>query len=277
MKSINLLKILARTSWGANHSSLLTIYRSVIRSKLDYGSIVYGSARKSYLSKLEPIANAALRLSLGAFRTSPIPSLLALSGEPPLSIRRDQLALQFYYKLNSNIRNPAYSTIFNNRNFLFQRNPNTIQPLNLRLHHLTQTINPYNYSIAPYRLPKIPPWILYNPTILWNLLHSGNKTNCSPTVYVSAFNQIKDTYSAYTPVFTDGSKENNKAALAVIFPSKVYSQKLPYGTSIYTAELLAIRAALQYISRYSIKASITFTDSLSLLYNLLNLKNYTNH
>jgi len=29
-------------------------------------------------------------------------------------------------------------------------------------------------------------------------------------------------------------------------------------------ELLAIRAALQYISKYSIKASIIFNDSLSL-------------
>ena len=45
------------------------------------------------------------KLPHGAFRTSPIPSLQALSGEPPLSIRRDQLALQFYYKLNSNIKN----------------------------------------------------------------------------------------------------------------------------------------------------------------------------
>lgn len=75
-------------------------------------------------------------------------------------------------------------------------------------------------------------------------------------------------YSTYTPVFTDGSKENNKAALAVIFPAKVYSQKLPYGTSIYTAELLAIREALQYISKFSIKTSIIFTDSLSALQSL---------
>jgi len=33
----------------------------------------------------------------------------------------------------------------------------------------------------------------------------------------------------------------------------------PYGTSIYAAELLAIRAALQYISKFSIKTSIIFT------------------
>jgi len=40
------------------------------------------------------------------------------------------------------------------------------------------------------------------------------------------------------------------------------------GTSIYTAELLAIRAALQYISKFSIKTSIIFTDSLSAVQSL---------
>ena len=43
-------------------SDMLTLYRTLIRSKLDYGSIVYHSARKSYLQLLDPIANHALRL-----------------------------------------------------------------------------------------------------------------------------------------------------------------------------------------------------------------------
>jgi len=47
----------------------------------------------------------------------------------------------------------------------------------------------------------------------------------------------------------------------------VYSQKLPYGTSIYTAELLAIRAALQYISKFSIK-HLLFLQTLSVLQSL---------
>jgi len=112
---------------------------------------------------------------------------------------------------------------------------------------------------------------------LWNLLHFGNKTNCSPTIYISAFNQIKDNYSTYTPFFTDRSKENNNAALAVIFPAKVYSQKLPYGTSIYTAELLAIRAALHYSTSVNfLLKHLLFLQTLFLLYNLLNLKNYIN-
>jgi len=53
---------MVKAGYVASHSSLLTVYRSVICSKLYYGSVVYGSARKSYLSKLEPVANATLEL-----------------------------------------------------------------------------------------------------------------------------------------------------------------------------------------------------------------------
>ena len=61
--------------WGADKKVLLRLYRSLIRSKLDYGCVVYGSARKSYLRKLDTIHNQGLRLALGAFKTSPINSL----------------------------------------------------------------------------------------------------------------------------------------------------------------------------------------------------------
>ena len=52
----------------ADQETLLHLYRSLIRSKLDYGCIVYGSARGSYLRMLDPIQNHALRLWLGAYR-----------------------------------------------------------------------------------------------------------------------------------------------------------------------------------------------------------------
>ena len=43
-----MMKVLSNTTWGDDQTTLLQLYRSLIRSKLDYGSIVYGSARKSY-------------------------------------------------------------------------------------------------------------------------------------------------------------------------------------------------------------------------------------
>ena len=55
LKALNLLKVLSHTDWGADRTVLLQLYRSLIRSKLDYGSIVYGSARPSYISSLDTL------------------------------------------------------------------------------------------------------------------------------------------------------------------------------------------------------------------------------
>ena len=41
LKSLNIMKVLSHTTWGADRTTLLQLYRSLIRSKLDYGSIVY--------------------------------------------------------------------------------------------------------------------------------------------------------------------------------------------------------------------------------------------
>ena len=40
--------VLSHTSWGADQQTVLHLYRSIIRSKVDYGNIVYGSAHGSY-------------------------------------------------------------------------------------------------------------------------------------------------------------------------------------------------------------------------------------
>ena len=78
---------------------MLRIYRAVIRSKLDYGSVLYGNAPESVLSKRTPVHNAALRLCTGAFRSSPVVSIYADAGVPPLHIRRQQLLLQYYARV----------------------------------------------------------------------------------------------------------------------------------------------------------------------------------
>ena len=92
LKALNLLKGLSNTSWGADRTKLLKLYRSLVRSKLDYGCIIYGSARKSYLQMLDPIHNQGLRLALGAFRTSPFASLYVEADEPSLYSRREKVS-----------------------------------------------------------------------------------------------------------------------------------------------------------------------------------------
>ena len=98
-KSLNLLRVVAHTDWGADRKILLNLYRTFVRSKLDYGCIVYGSARPSYLKTLDTIHHQGIRLALGAFRTSPADSFLVEANEPSLKDRREKLSLQFGIKL----------------------------------------------------------------------------------------------------------------------------------------------------------------------------------
>ena len=88
LKALDIIKVVSNQEWGADKSVLLRLYRSLIRSKLDYGCIVYGSARPSYLKMLNTIHHQGLRLALGAFRTSPVESLYVEAGELPLEQRR---------------------------------------------------------------------------------------------------------------------------------------------------------------------------------------------
>ena len=103
-----------------DRSVLLNLYRSLVRSKLDYGSVVYGSARKSYLKSLNTIHHQGLRLALGAFRTSPVESLYAESNEPSLYTRREKLSLQYTTKLAANPKSPAHNCVLarNTKDFI---------------------------------------------------------------------------------------------------------------------------------------------------------------
>ena len=154
---MNLFKIIAHQTWGADQSFLLTLYRTVVHSKLDYGAIVYGSARKSYLKILEPVA----------YRTSPVSSLQVLAHEPPLELYREQLSLQYCTKLKSNTLNPAHKTVFRPLSSLYRNKPNAIPCLVYA--YSIPAINIIKLNIAPC-CSSPTPWLLTTPIILFDLL-----------------------------------------------------------------------------------------------------------
>ena len=134
--------MLSNTKWGGDRFVLHNMYRSLVRSKLDYGAVVYGSARKSYLKCLDTIHHQGLRLTLGAFRTSPTESLYADSNEPCLYIRREKLSLQYTTKLAATPQNPTYNCIFNPKYERFYNSkPMAIKPLGLRIQPLLEQAN----------------------------------------------------------------------------------------------------------------------------------------
>ena len=175
LKALNLLKVLAHTDWGADRNVLLRLYRSLIRSKLDYGCIVYGSARKSYLQMLDTIHHQGLRLALGAFRTSPVESILAEANEPSLYLRREKLALNFICQVKSNPNNPANDAIEPKYERLYERKPKAIRPIGLRMKTSIEDSGLTLDSIKHHTVPEIPPWIIKTPNVLLDLSNAKNQ------------------------------------------------------------------------------------------------------
>ena len=112
MRCLNFLKVLSAKSWGADSNILLRTYKTIIRPKLDYGSIIYNSASATSLKMLDGIQSSALRISLGAFHTSPIDSLQIETNEPSLHIRRKTLSLLYSPKIATRPDSMIYPYIF---------------------------------------------------------------------------------------------------------------------------------------------------------------------
>ena len=129
---------MSSTDWVANSTVLLNLYRLLIRSTLDCECIVYCSARPSYIMLLDTVHHQGLRLSLGAFRTSPVESLYVEANEPSLENRHIKLGMQYATKLKAYPSNPAYDCVFNPlcKN-VYDKQPNAIQLFGLRVKSLS--------------------------------------------------------------------------------------------------------------------------------------------
>ena len=110
-EALNLIRVVVHLKWGGDRDTLLILYRAIVRSKFDYGCIVYGTASNTNLRQLDSIHNSGLRLALGAFCTSPVSSLCTEANEAPLEERRLKLSMHYYVKTRACIDNPAHHAL----------------------------------------------------------------------------------------------------------------------------------------------------------------------
>lgn len=76
MKALNILKSLSRTKWSSDRHTLIKLHKSLVLSRLEYGDCVYASATAGLLKSLDSVHHQGVRLSSGAFRSSPVTSML---------------------------------------------------------------------------------------------------------------------------------------------------------------------------------------------------------
>ena len=272
LKSLNILKVLSNTFWGAHRSSMLSIYRTIVRSRLDYGAIIYSAARISTLGKLNPIHHQALRLCSGAFRTSPVHSLYTDCHEPSLYFRRSYLAIKYYFNLKSKNLEPYNNILRDQYTFLYQARPTCTLPFGMRVRQLMEEWNVGDVSVTTSDCSAFPPWqdISFH---FENPFNHFNKNEINNTVLKQIYQNFKSNYRNYHYIYTDGSKADNAGYVgcALTCDHFIKSYRLHNMFSIFSAELQAIHYALLHIQMHNLKKSIIFTDSLSSLQSLASL------
>ena len=101
-KDLNFMRYLSGTSYGADKVTLITIYKTLIRSKIDYGCQAYASASQSQLARLDRIQAAALRIATGAYKSTANIDVQIECRVPPLNLRREELILKYWARSSAN-------------------------------------------------------------------------------------------------------------------------------------------------------------------------------
>ncbi|XP_050066012.1 uncharacterized protein LOC126555090 [Aphis gossypii] len=267
-KSLNVIKTLSHYEWGAEGTILLNVYRSLVRTKLDYGSICYGNSDSKILKIVDTIHNAGLRLSIGAFKSSPIISLHSLTGEPPLHFRRLKLSLNYIARILSTPNNSTIHFLNKNRfSNIYEHNPKLRKPLGLRIQQEMMEINIAANEICQRENCQIPTCKQPNYRVDTSLtIHSKKET--SNIFYNNLFNELIHSSSSSTQIYTDASKTEMGIGLAIVHLNETKQFKLNIYNTIYTAEYLALYKGVQLALQIQDTKIDICSDSLSALANL---------
>ena len=271
---LSLLRSISAQDWGADRKILLHLYNLLVRSRLDYGCIVYNSACNTTKALLNPVENEGLRICSGAFKSTPVSSLQVITNQPPLDLRRLHLSLKYYLKLRSHISNPAFSSVVP-KTVAPQLLSSDPPPLRVLLNSHLDRLDLRRGLLCPhfsYQLLDIstPSWSL-RPLSLNTDLHRLPKAHTNPDVYDQHFQLLlHTTYSNFYAVYTDGSKTGDAVGAAAVSRLVSRNVALPPEASIFAAELHAIHLALDIVASLNFNNYVIFSDSLSALQSLSN-------
>lgn len=108
-KRLNLMRAISGTSWGASKKTLLMIYRTIIRSVLDYGCTAYDSTDNANKEILDKIQRKALAICCGSATGTSVPALQVDCGELPLDLRRKRMLAEQAVKVSTTLNHSAKS------------------------------------------------------------------------------------------------------------------------------------------------------------------------
>ena len=257
LKALNILKKLAHTSWGADRKTMLLLYKSTVLPVLDYGSPIYCSASMPTLKLLNPVHHLGLRIATGAFKSSPTTSVIVDSGDLPLEYRHQITSMKkaLTIKNGNSVTKKSFDRV-NMSQFI------KMPPFPIRANRLLEQNNLKEIDIFKDS-NSIPPWMINQPKVCTSLFHLSKKTITNPDALKQHALKHMNKHLNCLSFYTDGSKTKGGVGFSVISKDFRYKSSLIQEASVYTAELYAIKTALQVIFDKNVNNAVIYTDSKS--------------
>lgn len=262
IKALSAIRMLANPKYQADTNILVRIIHSVITSRLLFGSEIFYGTAKSNIKSLNTIYVAALRSALGAYRTSPLSSIIFESQQ--LSFEHQIIQKNLRYGINSLLKKHLDKyQLTKKMDFgrykvlgdICEENFNEIQ-LNQISNHLKDK-GPPPWSFKEFKIDLT--------------MSNFDKSSTPPLRLKRTAEYLIRKNNTDTQLFTDGSFDGIRTGFAVVYENNIASERLMDFTSIFTAEMSAILKAIELATAIEGRCSI-ITDSLSSLLAIQNLK-----
>lgn len=268
---LNVMRCLKGTEWGADRTAMKTIYSGLIRSVLDYGCVAYRSAAESILKKLDLVQYQALRICMGAIKTSPVAAMQVELGEMPLHLRRDQLSLVYWANLMGHQEGHiGLQSLMDCQ----ERRNDRVRSFGWVIGEMAREVEIRDLPVCPtVPFAATPWWTLQLPLVDLGLLEAREEVEVDK-YYAEWY--IQNYYGDSYIVYTDASKKDSQVGAAFVIPKLKVTvlQRLSDNLAVYTAELVAILLALSWVdSNRSVPGNIVIaTDSTSALHSIKNVQ-----
>lgn len=261
-RAMSLMKFLCGTWWGTDPSTLLLLYKSFIRSILDYGSFIYQSDNRANSLAIERIQFRAIRIALGYRISTPVNILIAESTLPFLGDRALQLGCNFVAKNLQRSDTDTHDALTAFMDMLNKARPSSLRVLHSCIDILApQLEKPFtlpNLSVFTHTFDTITLTVPYDTTL-------GIEVRDTPDPQAS-FSELLEDLGDRLLLFTDGSKtrEGVGSACTTLDGRISVTRGIDPRASIFTAECMALGDALD-AALESGQACVILTDSLSAL------------
>ena len=272
-RRLNLMRSLTGTNFGASKHCLLTIYRVLIRSLLEYGSIAFDSAPPSIKHKLDTIQYKALCICCGAMKGTPLSALQVDCGELPLGLRRLKQQLKYAVLIQGTDNHPSEMVIRDHWANVYGHYTVGREPMAIKIKEFFDT---HKCTIEPTIVSKTAPWARGKIDTDVTLTKRITKNDPPPLIKSQAL-EMQSKYTDRLAIYTDGSKvEGGRVASAFVIPELGVSQgvRISDNLTVFTSELIAIKLCLKWITENSTllhnRNIVIYSDSLSSIISLEN-------